>query len=185
MLVVFFCFCEYSCENKYCLKGSGNIKEKSVKYECLASDQAAVLVLTDFMDSNCDCIVTARRRYLGKRSKSIHQNFLLRFAVNEMESWLLADRKNIASLLGVHEKKIPLDPDMEVDPKKRLADLAHLSRKKIIKEDLFAKNGRPGQRYLEIMEKFVNNDWDIEGAMKHSQSLWRCVTRLRGLIVTS
>ncbi|MCR5815016.1 MAG: hypothetical protein K6G15_11085 [Desulfovibrio sp.] len=70
------------------------------------------------MDSNSPCPLAARQRYLGKQAAVIHQNFLLRFAVNELESWLLADYRNFAKLLRVRADKIAPQPDMLPDPKK-------------------------------------------------------------------
>lgn len=98
-------FCGHICGYKYNLKGSGNIKKEAVKYKDLAINQTAVLVLTDFMDSDSICPLEAKKKYLGDYYTSIHPNFLLRFAVNELESWLLADRKNISCMLGVKKEK--------------------------------------------------------------------------------
>lgn len=174
-------FCGHSRGTFYTVRGFGNIEKKTADYACLADDKTAVLVLTDFMDSKSPCPIAARKNYLGKRAASVHQNFLLRFAVNELESWLLADHDNFARLLGVRADKIASQPDMLPDPKKHLAELARLSSKKTIKADLISATGKQGRLYLSIMEKFVNEAWDIEAAMRRSPSLNRCVARLRSL----
>lgn len=174
-------FCGHSRGMVYSVKGFGNIGKAATTYACLADNETAVLVLTDFMDSKSPCPVAARKRYLGKQAASIHQNFLLRFAVNELESWLLADHKNFARLLGVRADKISSQPDILPDPKKYIAELARLSPQKAIKADLISATGRQGRLYLSKMEKFINEGWDIEAAMRRSPSLNRCVTRLRNL----
>lgn len=174
-------FCGHNRGTVYAVRGFGNIEKKAADYACLAADETAVLVLTDFMDSKSPCPIAARKRYLGKRAAAIHQNFLLRFAVNELESWLLADHRNFAKLLGVRADKIASQPDMLPDPKKHLAELARLSPQKAIKADLISATGRQGRLYLPKMEKFINETWDIEAAMRRSPSLNRCVARLRSL----
>ena len=109
-------FCGHSRGTIYPVRGYGNIGKAAGTYACLADDETAVLVLTDFMDSKSPCPVVAKKNYLGKRAASVHQNFLLRFAVNELESWLLADHDNFARLLGVRADKIASQPDMLPDP---------------------------------------------------------------------
>ena len=76
----------------------------------ITNDETAVLVLTDFMDSKSPCPVAAKMSYLGKKAADVSQNFLLRFAVNELESWLLADHTNFARLLGIRSEKISPTP---------------------------------------------------------------------------
>ena len=174
-------FCGHSWLTPYSVRGVGNIEKKAAAYACLADDETAVLVLTDFMDSKSPCPVAARNRYLGEQAAAMHPNFLLRFAVNELESWLLADHRNFAKLLKVRADKIASQPDMLPDPKKYIAELARLSPKKTIKADLISATGRQGRLYLPIMVKFVNEVWDIEAAMQRSPSLNRCVARLRSL----
>lgn len=174
-------FCGHSWVRPYSVRGFGNIEKKAADYACLADDETAVLVLTDFMDSKSPCPVAARKRYLGEQAAAIHQNFLLRFAVNELESWLLADHRNFAKLLRVRADKIASQPDMLPDPKKHIAELARLSPQKAIKADLISAAGRQGRLYLPIMEKFVNEGWDIEAAMQRSPSLNRCVAHLLSL----
>lgn len=174
-------FCGHSLEKLYTVRGFGNIEKKAADYACLADDETAVLVLTDFMDSKSPCPLAARKRYLGKRAATLHQNVLLRFAVNELESWRLADHRNFARLLGVRADKIASQPDRLPDPKKHIAELARLSPQKAITADLISTTGRQGRLYLPKMEKFIHERWDIEAAMRRSPSLHRCVARLRDL----
>ena len=174
-------FCGHSWGIIYPVKGFGNIRKAVTAYACLADTETAVLVLTDFMDSGSPCPLAAKKSYLGKRAASIHQNFLLRFAVNELESWLLADHKNFAGLLGVRADKISSQPDSLSDPKKHIAELARLSPQKAIKADLISVTGRQGRLYLPKMEKFINDTWDIEAARRRSPSLNRCIARLCSL----
>lgn len=174
-------FCGHRCGTVYALRGSGNIGKTAVAYASLANTETAVFILTDFMDSGSPCPIAARNRYFGKSAADIHQNILLRFAVNELESWLLADYKNFSNLLGIREEKISSQPDMLPDPKKHIAELARLSPQKAIKADLISASGRQGRLYIPKMERFINDVWNIEAAMQCSPSLARCIARLRGL----
>ena len=174
-------FCGHQRGRVYPVRGAGNIGKDAVSYSCLANDEMAVLVLTDFMDSKSPCPAAARKSYLGKKAADVSQNFLLRFAVNELESWLLADHTNFARLLGIRSEKISPTPDTLPDPKKHIAELARLSSQKAIKEDLISASGRQGRLYLPKMENFVCSTWDIKAAQKRSPSLNRCVKRLCSL----
>lgn len=174
-------FCGHHHGKIFELRGAGNIKKTANIYARLANAETAVLFLTDFMDSQCPCPIAARNQYFGKSASKIHQNVLLRFAVNELESWLLADHKNFSKLLGIEAQKISSTPDMLPDPKKYIANLARLSPKKAIKSDLISTSGRQGRLYVPKMEKFIIESWNIEAAMLRSPSLGRCINRLRAL----
>lgn len=174
-------FCGLQQGTAYGVRGFGNIKRKIKKYEAsLVTQESAVLVLTDFMDSKCPCPIVAKQSYLG-RSAGSSPHFLLRFAVPELESWLIADYKNFSQLLGVKEEKISVQPDTLIDPKKHIASLARLSRRKMIKEDLMSSSGTQGRLYIEIMTNFITKNWNVTTAMSRSPSLARCVNRLREL----
>ena len=98
-------FCGHQRGRVYPVRGSGNIGKDAVIYSCLADDDTAVLVLTDFMDSKSPCPAAARKSYLGKKAADVPRNFLLRFAVNELESWLLTDPRILPDCLAYEQKK--------------------------------------------------------------------------------
>lgn len=174
-------FCNHQPGKRYCLRGSGEIKKKARQYFPLASDETAALVLTDFMDAKVDCPALAKREYIGE--SQVPQKFLLRFAIPELESWLLADKENFAKLLGVKVNKLADSPEIIPDPKRYLANLARQSRKKRIKDDFISSAGRQGIFYIPILTEFVQNTWDINIAMGRAPSLERCIRRLRELAV--
>lgn len=170
-------FCGHQIGTPYKKQGSGNIQKQAYIYANLVQGDVGVLVLTDFMDTKCPCATQALKVY--RHEKRMPSNFIIRFAVPELESWLLADRANFSNLLGVSPAKLPAQPDTLSDPKKTIGQLARLSRKKDIKEDLVTSSGRQGRRYIPLMQRFVEKEWDIEAAMKASSSLARCIARLR------
>jgi hypothetical protein len=49
---------------------------------------------------------------------------MVRVAVREVESWVLADRRRIANFLSAPLNSIPMDPEQLDDPKMALLTLA-------------------------------------------------------------
>lgn len=177
-------FCGHNVGDCFGKNGFVFIKEKSYRYHSITKKGNAVFVLTDFADSKCPCIVEACHQYLITHIAKPDNKFLLRFAVAELESWLLADRMGISNYLGVPTNKIPVSPDTETDPKQLLVNLARKSKRKGIKSALVPSKyhgGVVGPNYRSTMQKFIENVWDIESARKNSPSLERCVSRLMSL----
>lgn len=165
-------------------QGCSYIKSNAHKYHSMALAGNAVFVLTDFMDSGCDCIVDARNKYLLQHLPQPDSKFLLRFAVAELESWILADRNGLSAFLCVHIDNITKTPDLESDPKKTMVAIARRSTKNKIKQSIVPskKHGGPvAPGYRGAMQTFVLEHWDIESAITLSPSLERCVNRLNEL----
>jgi hypothetical protein len=110
-----------------------------------------------------------------------HPNLLLRVAVREVESWLLADRSNLAQYLRVSEKWIPVNPDGLPDPKAALVDVARRSRSRAVRERIVPNRGstaKQGRDYNSCLVEFVRGIWNIEEAAAHSASLQGTVAKL-------
>jgi hypothetical protein len=110
-----------------------------------------------------------------------HPNLLLRVAVREVESWLLADRSNFAQFLHVSEKWVPVNPDGLPDPKAALVDAARRSRSTAVRERIVPKRGstaKQGRDYNSCLVEFVRVAWNIEDAAAHSASLQGTVAKL-------
>jgi hypothetical protein len=137
------------------------------------------LVIVDLMDTNFDCPVPVRDDWIPDPSDKL----LFRLAVREVESWLLADRANIARFLGRPKREIPQSPEQIEDPKRRLINLARDSRyeqitRKLVPSDPTATEGRA---YTSEMRKFVRKRWDPQVAAESAPSLRRCISALREL----
>lgn len=110
-----------------------------------------------------------------------------RVAVRETESWLLADRERVASLLGVSPALVPLEPDSLPHPKEFLVQLARRSRKRSVREALVPteSSGRAvGPGYVRTLLEFVrdrDHGWRPAAAEAVSESLGRCLRALRAL----
>jgi hypothetical protein len=145
-------------------------------------NQAAVhkpfIILTDLDEEDCPPGLVARWLPHGP-----HSNLILRIAVREIESWLLADAKRFADFLGVRPEQIPEWPDTEPDPKKLVVELARRSRKRSIREDLVPPPGsisKVGRNYVGQLMRFVSTDWQADEVVcRRSPSLNKALAALR------
>ena len=104
-----------------------------------------------------------------------------RIVVREIESWIMADRENIANFLNVSIEKIPLSPENEDDPKQKLVNIARGSRSsKIISELVPEQNStaQVGKLYTSEIKRFISDSWDANSARTNSPSLDKCLKRL-------
>lgn len=177
-------YCGHEKGTVYGCQGFDYIQTKAAQFQPLASGNAGVLVLTDFMDSRTPCPPRALEKYILKHMTNPPKTFLCRFAVAELESWLLADQKGMADFLKISTAKIPSTPDELPDPKQHLVNLARKSRKKSVRDGIVPEKSHGGvvaPDYLATMRSFVRDYWNIENAINNSPSLARCVQRLQQL----
>lgn len=112
----------------------------------------------------------------------LHPNLLFRVAVREVESWLLADRANIARYFGISDQRVPADTDALLDAKAALIDLARRSRLRELRNGIVPKGGstaKQGPDYNGRLIPFVQSLWDVRSAANNSPSLARTVERLK------
>ncbi|MBW7866388.1 MAG: hypothetical protein H3C30_18470 [Candidatus Hydrogenedentes bacterium] len=158
--------------------GSGYLRANLKKLSEL-SVHIPVLLITDLDQTKCPSLLLndwAGRMRLGK-------NLLLRVAVREIESWLLADQEAMRSLFAANTAKIPNEPDTISDPKRFLLNLARKAPAKI-RNELVADEGstaRQGLGYNAVLCDFVRKEWAPDRAAKRSTSLYRTIHRLRRL----
>ena len=111
-----------------------------------------------------------------------HPNLLLRIAVREIESWVLADPANISHFLRVKPHTIPPNPDSLPDPKRALIETASRSRSRDIRDRIVPRRtstAKHGPDYNGCLIEFVSESWNIRSATGASPSLARTVARLR------
>ncbi len=110
-----------------------------------------------------------------------HPNLVIRVAVREVEAWLLADRANLASFLGVRESFIPGNVETLPRPKEALIDLARQSRSSELRDRIVPRHGstaRQGPDYNGCLVDFVASRLDLNVAATESPSLSRALGRL-------
>ena len=164
------------------LGGNGQLKANLKKYFDLAK-KYPVLLITDLDTANC--APSLLNSWKNSVNIEMPANMLLRIAVREIESWLLAD--NIAASKLLATNKIPHDPDQEPDPKRKLIELAKKAPR-AIQSDLVAERSAratQGIGYNSRLTNFIRTSWCPMRARTKSDSLERCCRRIENLKVKS
>ena len=135
-----------------------------------------ILILADFMDMKSVCPSEARHALV----QVSEQHTLVRLAVRELEAWVLASRAELARFLRVPLTRVPENPDLVVDPKGTLVNLARSSSSSKIREMFVPRldsSASVGIGYVEGLSAFMADYWDLDSARSSSESLSRFVTR--------
>lgn len=154
-------------------KGTSYIKKKLSGFN-EAAVAIPVLTLVDLMDTKSDCPKRVVEEWLPRR----HENMIFRLVVQEIESWIMADRTGIATFLVVSKNKVPNNPEQIADPKSMLVALARTSRLERIRRLLVPATGSTateGPAYTSELQRFVRDQRNIEEAIERAPSLKRCV----------
>lgn len=160
----------------YRKEGASYIKNKIRDFNKSAQN-IHYLVLVDFMDTGCKCPSEVISTWLPHKKDLM----FFRVVVREIESWIMADQKNISNFLNVSIEKIPLNPENETDPKQKLVNIARGSRSSKIRSALVPEQNstaQVGKLYTSEIKRFIFGFWDINAAREHSPSLDKCLKRL-------
>jgi hypothetical protein len=163
----------------YGKKGWTYIRDKARGF-ANAARHSGLLIVVDFADTGLDCVATMYGAWIGQSNPRV----LCRGAVGKIESWVLADRVGIATKLNVPVQRIPLDVDSLPDPKATLISVAAHSKSRSVKANFLPLPGiraSQGPLYASELSSFVATAWDVDRAAEHSQSLNRCIARLRAM----
>ena len=148
--------------------GNGYLRSRMRNFREMAL-RGPVLVITDLDTSMCP--VALRNAWL--RPLPHPPGLLLRVAVREIESWLLADHNAVVTLLGKKvERRLPDDSDRIPDPKDFILELARLAPRDF-RFDLRAEAGaiaRQGLGYNHRLCGLVGSSWCPARAAKRSPS---------------
>lgn len=160
----------------YPMGGRSQIHKKITNYN-QAAKVFPYLVLVDLDQDECAPILI--NDWLPNR----HPHLLLRVAVRQVESWLLADRKAIAKFLGVGLNRIPVMPDCERDSPKTIMSISRKSQKRTIRESIppIGDTASRGPDYNGQLSRFVSQLWNPERARLHSNSLDKTIKALQKL----
>lgn len=155
--------------------GNGFIK-RNIRGFNKAARGMPYFVLTD-----CDNYICATDLINDFLPDKAHPNLLFRVAVNEVESWLLADREGLARYFGTDIKHIPINADNIPDPKRFLVNIAKKSPKKDLRSGIVPNKGSTAQQgpyYNDCLIPFVKRNWDLYNACNHSKSLSRALNSI-------
>lgn len=109
---------------------------------------------------------------------------VVRLAVAELESWLLADTTAAASFFGVKTTRLPADMDELADPKSTLVNLCRRSSQRRIREGMVpgpASGRAVGPGFTGLIHEY-RGSWDPRRASARSKSLRRALDRLEIVI---
>jgi len=156
-------------------QGFGYLRSNMSKWRALAQSQV-VLLLTDLDDKTCP--MSLKTDWTG--SVPLPSNLMLRIAVREVESWVLADHDALRELIG-NKGAFPHHPDTLAEPKQYLLNLARRAPRNI-REDLIVERGAAasqGLGYNNVLVDWIQSKWNPERAASRSPSLRRMRERLR------
>ncbi len=158
--------------------GSGYLRSKIQNWKELSRHQC-VLLITDLDRKECPQLLL--NDWLGRTP--VPPNLLIRIAVREIESWILADHQAVQNLMG-KAVRISANPDELPDPKHYLLGLARKAVKPVSDELVKIEGAVASQGigYNALLEKIVRECWSPERASEHSPSLRRARIRLRELV---
>ncbi|HFD87121.1 MAG TPA: hypothetical protein ENJ35_05555 [Gammaproteobacteria bacterium] len=162
-------------ENK---RGYGNLKNLATNLVQMTGNAGLfVFVMTD-LDQEA-CVPMLIQRWFPGVCR-LPDSLIFRVAVREVESWILADRVELANFLGIPKANFSREPDTLGDPKSHLLDVIRTKgRKRFHRDMLPTGNAHIGPEYNRVLCDFVNNHWNIDEAQQYSPSLQRTVDALR------
>ncbi len=166
----------------YGKNGKGRLLQRIGGYN-LAARHHPWVILVD-LDRDDDCAPTFVKRHL--ESPAPHLCF--RVAFREVEAWLLADRERFSSFFGIPLSKVPARPEELLDPKRAVVDLARISRRKEVRQDMVPRpeSGRTvGPAYTSRIIEYVRNlekGWRPAVGAESADSLRRCLRCLERLV---
>ncbi len=156
--------------------GFGQIKSRIANFRN-ACHVVPHIVMTDL--DTYPCVPDLLKDWkIGK----LPDRMLMRVAVREVESWLLADRDGIAKLIQVPAVKIPAYPDELPDPKQVLLNLARKSKSRRFASEFVPADGskaKHGPLYNQHLTAFADKLWDSRHAELASPSLKRAIHRIK------
>jgi hypothetical protein len=171
---------EYAVGAVFSHGGCGYLKKRAKGFN-EAARGCPWLVLTD-LDVNA-CPPDLVRNWLGRRPR--HPDFLLRVAVPEVESWVMADREGLRAHLGIGGRLVPREPEKLLDAKSELLSLAERSPDRAVREAIVFRGGdgqlRQGADYNGELGRFVYRSWNLEAAKARARSLRRLLVALAEL----
>jgi hypothetical protein len=167
-------------EVSLCLRKGGNGYLRSrIKSFCEISRQQPVLLITDLDHGQCPAALIGY--WFGDQQRL--DDILVRVAVREIESWLLADHTAMASFMGIASRSLPRSPDDLIDPKSHLISLARRGPRDVREALVPAVQAiaAQGVGYNSKLAKFVRESWRPVRAAMRSPSLTRARNRIAEL----
>jgi hypothetical protein len=160
--------------------GFGYLK-KNIDAFCNLAKGSPVLLLTDLDKYSCPPELIT-----DWTAHPLPQNFLLRIAVREVESWLLGDKDGFSNFLRLRKPLQIANPENLCDPKEELLRSALKNPLRQIRDSLVWRDDKTGKVYQGpdyngTLGTFITNQWDMSSACSQCQSLYRLIDSLERL----
>lgn len=158
--------------------GKHNLDPQLPSYNA-AAQYAGWFVLRD-LDQDAACAPALRDKLLATPARCM----CFRIPVRAIEAWALGDSQQLVSFLKVRASAIPHAPEDEVDPKRKLVDIARSSTNKRVREAFVPRPGagrKAGPGYEASLIEFGHRHWRWREAAKRCPSLKSCLAALRKL----
>ncbi|MGY1488238.1 hypothetical protein ACW4YW_02405 [Methylobacillus pratensis] len=154
-------------------KGITNLRKNLARYTQIAN----LFPVLCIADTDGRCVLDAHKQ---AAPTGVPAQFHLRFAIPEIESWLMADKHALAEFLQVSETIIPDNPDEIQDAKRVILNVVFRSKQRHLRQEMISTNDRskPGTGYNVHLRDFAAHCWRPLIALERSPSLARTVNRL-------
>ena len=168
----------------YGKKGKSLLKQRINGYNNAARHRHNPWIVLVDLNREADCPPPLKAVWLPNPGPFM----CFRIAVREIEAWLLADRERFASFFRVRLSDVPAEPELLDDPKEAVIELSRRSRSRDIRLDMAPRPGsgrKIGPAYVSRLIEFVSDPqkgWRPERAARSSDSLRRCLVRIRELV---
>lgn len=96
----------------------------------------------------------------------------------------MADAERLAAFIGVARNKVPTNPEELDHPKQDMVNLARLSRRRDVRQDMVPRQGSgrtEGPAYTSRLIEYATDRWRPDVALQRADSLRRAVACLQGL----
>ena len=148
-----------------------------------------VIILLDLDANNCPPELLR-----GLNIENKHDSLIINIAVDEAESWLMADRIGFAKYFAVDEEYIPQSSLTKLNGNKKVREMdfpaksswclthqiiPNSKRNDIKKQMLPVDSACKGKEYNSAVVPYIKNNWDINEAMRNSDSLRRMVDKIK------
>lgn len=157
-------------------RGVTRLRADLARYARVASHAYPVLCIAD---TDGQCALHLRRAWIARAPSGL----MLRLAVPEAESWVMADAGAFARGFAVPEGKVPRKPDEIADPKSVVLGLARRSKRRPVRDEVISPLDptKPGSGYNLHLCALVKTGWRAAVAAESSPSLRRALAALQAL----
>lgn len=161
--------------------GMGNIRKQVDAYVNMAKSGQCAIVLVDL--DVAPCAPTLLREWFAfddDADITLPEPLVFRVAVREIESWIMADRSNLARFLKIPIGNFPREPDGLSDPKQRLLSIIRRKGQKKWHREMLPQGPTAsiGPAYNERLCAFIEGHWSPDQAAQNSASLRKAIAAL-------